>query len=249
MKSIRYNGKLDFKIDNIGYVKVMRDENFTVPYRSGKDKYSLILPESGSISYHFTKTNETVNLFPGDVIFIPKGCPYIATYLRKGTVMNLFMFTADGSIFPENAVNPFRKTLPELSQSIILSLHGNSGNTMFLTAKIYEILSALEKSSEVTDKRYNKIMPALEALGDRYYENHKLSHYAEMCGMSESNFRKLFREYTGKSPVEYRNTVRMSQVRRMLDSGEYTVGEAAYAAGFNNMSFFYDVLNRQNGKN
>lgn len=248
MKSIRYNGKLDFKIDNIGYVKVMRDENFTVPYRSGKDKYSLILPESGSMSYHFTRTNETVKLFPGDVIFIPKGCPYIATYLQKSTVMNLFMFTADGSIFPENALNPFKKTLPELSQNTIFSLHENSGNTLFLTAKIYEILSALENSSESDDKRYKKIMPALQALRDRYFENHKLSHYAEMCGMSESNFRKFFREYTGKSPVEFRNAVRISQVRRMLDSGEYTVAEAAYEAGFNNMSFFYDVLNKYGGK-
>ena len=248
MKSIRYNGKLDFKIDNIGYVKVMRDENFTVPYKSGKDKYSLILPESGSMSYYFTKTDETVKLFPGDVIFIPKGCPYIATYLRKSTVMNLFTFSADGSVFPENAFNPLKKTLPELSQNTVLSLHENTDNTLFLTAKIYEILSALESGSEQEDRRYKKIMPALQALRDRYYENHKLSYYADMCGMSESNFRKLFREYTGKAPVEYRNAVRISQVRRMLDSGEYTVGEAAYAAGFNNMSFFYDVYNRMGGK-
>lgn len=248
MKSIRYNGKLDFKIDNIGYVKVMRDENFTVPYKSGKDKYSLILPESGSMSYHFTKTNETVKLFPGDVIFIPKGCPYIATYLQKNTVMNLFTFTADGSIMPENAVNPLKKTLPELSQNTVLSLPENSGNTLFLAAKIYEILSALENVYAREDKHYKKIMPALQALRDRYYENRKLSFYADMCGMSESNFRKLFREYTGKSPIEFRNTVRISQVRRMLDSGEYTVGEAAYAAGFNNMSFFYGVLNKNGGK-
>ena len=248
MKSIRYNGKLDFKIDNIGYVKVMRDENFTVPYKKGKDKYSLILPESGSMSYSFPKTGETLRIYPGDVIFIPKWCPYIAAYLQKNTVMNLFMFTAEGNIFPDTPASPLKKTLPELLQNTAVSLHGKTDNTLFLASKIYEILSFLENANSFEDKRYKKIMPAIEALRDKYFENHKLSYYADMCSMSESNFRKLFREFTGKSPVEYRNTIRISQVRRMLDSGEYTVNEAAYEAGFNNMSFFYDVYNRMGGK-
>ena len=36
MKDIRYSGKLEFIIDNIGFVKVMRNKDFTVPYRLGK---------------------------------------------------------------------------------------------------------------------------------------------------------------------------------------------------------------------
>ena len=62
--------------------------------------------------------------------------------------------------------------------------------------------------------------------------------------MSESNFRKLFKEYTGKSPIEYRNLIRISEVKKMIDSGEFTVSEAAYLVGFNNMSFFYEVYNK-----
>ena len=57
--------------------------------------------------------------------------------------------------------------------------------------------------------------------------------------MSESNFRKLFKEYTGVSPIEFRNRIRIAEVQKMTDSGEYRISEAAYATGFNNMSFFY----------
>ena len=77
-----------------------------------------------------------------------------------------------------------------------------------------------------------------------YFKNEKISYYAQLCGMSESNFRKLFKEYTGKSPIEYRNLIRISAVKTLLNSSELTVSEAAYLVGFNNMSYFYEVYNK-----
>ena len=69
-----------------------------------------------------------------------------------------------------------------------------------------------------------------------------------MCNMSESNFRRLFKEYTGHSLIEYRNLIRISEAKKMIESKEYTVAEAAYLTGFNNMSFFYDVYNKNLSK-
>ena len=51
-------------------------------------------------------------------------------------------------------------------------------------------------------------------------------------------------EYTGKSPIEYRNTVRIAAAKRLIKTGELTVSEAAYLVGFNNMSFFYEAYNK-----
>ena len=90
-----------------------------------------------------------------------------------------------------------------------------------------------------------KILPALTEINQRYFENRMLSYYSDMCNMSESNFRKLFREYTGKSLVEYRNNIRLFEVKKMIASGEFTVAEAAYTAGFNNMSFFYKIYGKK----
>ena len=71
-----------------------------------------------------------------------------------------------------------------------------------------------------------------------------MSHYAEMCNMSEANFRKLVKEYTGYSPIDYRNHIRITEVNRMLENGGVTVADAAYLAGFNNMSFFYTLYRK-----
>jgi AraC-like DNA-binding protein len=60
--------------------------------------------------------------------------------------------------------------------------------------------------------------------------------------MSESNLRLLFKEFTGSSLIEYRNRIRITEARKLIDSGEFSVAEAAYLVGFNNMSFFYDQM-------
>jgi transcriptional regulator GlxA family with amidase domain len=71
-----------------------------------------------------------------------------------------------------------------------------------------------------------------------------MSYYSELCGVSESCFRRLFKEYTGQSPIEYRNSIRIANLKRLLSSGEFKINEAAYLVGFNNMSFFYEVYNK-----
>lgn len=58
MLNIRFDGKLDYLIDNIGFVNVSRNAGFTVPYKTGKQKYSLIFVESGEMNYYFTKNKK-----------------------------------------------------------------------------------------------------------------------------------------------------------------------------------------------
>ena len=83
MKDIRFDGQLDYKIDKLGFVKVMRNAGFEFSFRSGKDRHSLIVVQNGSIKYRFINTNETVTLTKGTLFFIPKKYPYIAKYLEE----------------------------------------------------------------------------------------------------------------------------------------------------------------------
>ena len=107
------------------------------------------------------------------------------------------------------------------------------------------ILNILQNSEQADTKISKKILPAITEIQNKFYENKKISYYADLCKMSESNFRKLFKEQTGKSPIEYRNILRIAEAKRLIDSGEYTIAESAYNAGFNNMSFFYETYNKR----
>ena len=78
-------------------------------------------------------------------------------------------------------------------------------------------------------------------------DHQKISYYADLCGMSEAGFRRLFREYMGVSPVDYRNDIRLINARNKLQSGEYNVSEAAYESGFSNLSFFIRLYKKKFG--
>lgn len=244
MLDIRFDGKLDYLIDNIGFVNVSRDKDFTFPYKTGKERHSLIFVENGEINYYFTQNQKSINAIKGSVLFIPKHTPYIATYTQNNTVIKILTFDIVSNELPSIFNSPIIKK-EAIFSSIYNTLSGKKTNsTTFLASKIYELLYTIEKESAVTPNKYKKIIPALNEIQNFYFQNKKLSYYSDLCGMSESNFRKLFKEYIGKSPVEYRNLIRISQASKMIDTGEYTVGEAAYLAGFNNMSFFYEVYKK-----
>ena len=240
MQDIRFLGKPDFKIENPGFVCVMRDEDFTFEYKKGKKKHSLIYVENGNLEYFFKKDKKTIQISKGTLLFVPKKIPYKAKYLTNDTLIKIFIFDIDApsSKFKE----PFIAKLQPIKKIFDQCSGENTRNTFFLFSKIYELLYILQSSNISTSKINKKILPAILEIHENFSQNKKISYYADLCLMSESNFRKLFKEQTGKTPIEYRNLLRLEEVKKMIDSGEYNVSEAAYANGFNNMSFFYQLL-------
>ena len=95
--------------------------------------------------------------------------------------------------------------------------------------------------------KYRRLRPALTELAERFSENKSVSYYASLCNMSEGSFRRLFHEYIGTSPIEYRNQVRLQSARRKLQSGEYNVSEVAELCGFSNLSFFIRLYKKKYG--
>ena len=96
-------------------------------------------------------------------------------------------------------------------------------------------------------KKYRKLQAALSELTEHSEDNHTVSHYANLCNMSEVNFRRLFREYTGRTPIEYRNDIRLGNAKNKLRSGEYNVSEVADLCGFSNLSFFIRLYKQKYG--
>ncbi len=244
MRDIRFDKSDDYKIDSIGFVSVSRNEGHTVEYKDGKERYSLIYVENGVLEYSFESLKQKMNISKGNLLFVPKGLPYKTVYLKENTTIGLLLFDIPTKKPPEYLKAPVLRKSPDFQSIFNMTSYRKMNDALYLSSKIYELLYVLASSPEKVPKRLLNIMPAVDEIKHNYFENNSISYYAKLCNMSESNFRKLFREYTGASPIEYRNAIRIAEVKKMLDSGEFTVSEAAYTAGFNNMSFFYETYNR-----
>ena len=61
---------------------------------------------------------------------------------------------------------------------------------------------------------------------------------AEDLGVSYSNFRKLFKEYTGLSPSTYQQELRLLRAKELLTTTEYSIKEIAYRLNFESPDYF-----------
>lgn len=70
---------------------------------------------------------------------------------------------------------------------------------------------------------------------------------AEELGMGYSNFRKIFRAYTGFSPAKYINHVRFAKTKDALTNSKMTIKEISAAMGFENYEYFFTAFRRYAG--
>lgn len=244
MQDIRFDGHLNLAVQEPGFAHLTRKANHQFAYKNGKELYSFIFIQHGEMEYQFPTLKKTLLIGKNDVLFIPKNLPYAATYRKDSTQIKILTFDVQSDALSDKFLMPAKVNNPELGFLFASVSQENMYSTLFLSAKIYELLHLLETAEFGLRRKYEKLFPALQELKQQYFKNEKISYYATLCNMSESNFRKLFKEYTGKSPIEYRNSIRIAAVKNLLKTGELTVSEAAYLVGFNNMSFFYDVYNK-----
>jgi AraC-like DNA-binding protein len=61
---------------------------------------------------------------------------------------------------------------------------------------------------------------------------------AEDLGVSYSNFRKLFKEFTGISPATYQQDLRLQRAKELLSTTDMSVKEIAYRLNFESPDYF-----------
>ena len=61
---------------------------------------------------------------------------------------------------------------------------------------------------------------------------------AEDLGVSYSNFRKLFKEYTGLSPSTYQQDLRLQRAKELLTTTDLSIKEIAYRLNFESPDYF-----------
>lgn len=71
---------------------------------------------------------------------------------------------------------------------------------------------------------------------------------ANDLGMSYSNFRKLFKEYTGLSPAIYQQDLRLQRAKELLSSTDLSIKEIAYRLNFESPDYFSSKFKIKTGR-
>ncbi len=242
----------DFTVESIDIQNISRPCGYKHSFRAGRGKHGFIYVISGRMCDSFLSgTKENVYLNSGELFFVPKNTSYIGTYLEENTHIKIIQFNLAKGQLPKYLSSPVKIDIPnaaELIESFFKSAQNSlSYHPFYYLSRLYELLWQIDENYSKTPAKYKRLGAALAEIAEYFTKNESVAYYAGLCDMSEVNFRRLFREYTGMSPIDYRNDLRLKNARAMLQSGEYNVTEAAMSSGFSNLSFFIKLYKKKYG--
>ncbi|MEO0733560.1 MAG: helix-turn-helix transcriptional regulator [Bacteroidota bacterium] len=98
------------------------------------------------------------------------------------------------------------------------------------------------------DRKYLERFTILQELIERHVTEYpRVSHYAQLMGVSTKTLNKVTRSIVHKSAKEFIDDIRTKQIKRLLINTELSVKEIAYTAGFLEPTNFYKYFRRQTG--
>ena len=70
---------------------------------------------------------------------------------------------------------------------------------------------------------------------------------AAICNISSSAFRRNFKRYVGKSPIQYRTDLRIKTIQFMLENSNITIEEMSELLGIDNIPYIYKMFKKNVG--
>ncbi len=135
-------------------------------------------------------------------------------------------------------------------ESIITEIQQKLPNYEIKTKNLFEnlLIDFNRKISIIPKMQFSKeIAPALTEILGSYWLNYTLEDYANMCNLSKYHFSRLFKNYTGFSPIEYRNHIRMKRAKEFLSHPATPIKRISERCGFANSNYFCDAFKKAEG--
>lgn len=214
---------------------------------SGRGYNMLILMEEGACRFEYGETQ--LEIRPGTIVYLPQGghesyqgmnenIRYIRICFRLRDETGEDIRCSDEPLLlhkmADETTASLCRELPEAFLSDSFRAYG----------LLYELLSHLSqrRSQKEMNHLKKRLLPAIDYLEKNYIRDVSAPELADMCHLSETHFRRLFKDYSGVSPVTYRNQLRIRLACRLLQSEQYSITEIADQLGFESIYYFSRVF-------
>ncbi len=115
---------------------------------------------------------------------------------------------------------------------------------------VYDILSSLSsyyREKNLTEKKYSIISKGISYLENDIDQELSIAEVANMCNVSEIYFRRLFKEYSGLSPVEFRIANKIKKAKTYLRYENLNIAEISERLGFVDAAYFTKQFKAKTG--
>jgi len=201
----------------------------------------LIFHISGNVTVYFDDL--IMETHPGTIRFLPRGevSRYEVDRHMPGDCIDIF-FQTDRPVACEAFVTDVLKNerIERLFKKVFVTwVSKEEGYYHECIALLYSIFAELEKSRYVPKDHYLKIKPAVDMIHSSFLqETPSIEKLSELCGISESYLKRIFREKYGISPKKYIIQLKINYACDLLRLERYTITQIAELCNFSDVYFF-----------
>lgn len=193
----------------------------------------------------------------GDVVFVPKGIcytvaffdtsnefdSYTVNFLLNDELRNEITLDDEMQILKCNFDNALLFAAEELFKAYLC----RENNQIKLMAQFYSFLDMVISLTSYDARYYYPIKQGVELLINEWNKNSKIEYYAKQCRIDKSYFYKLFKMWSGISPNQYRNILRITAAKDLLIHTNLTICEIAQKIGFDDPYYFSRLFKKEVG--
>ena len=126
-------------------------------------------------------------------------------------------------------------------------LHQPGGEGMLHFALSMLLITVFRKMSENQGSRFTINEKLLSFMERNCCTDISIAEIATKCGYTPEHFSRIFKKYTGKTPVAYLNSCRINKAKDLLLRSERSVDFVMYECGFTNRTAFFKKFYEQVG--
>ncbi|MBQ2968481.1 MAG: helix-turn-helix transcriptional regulator [Clostridia bacterium] len=199
---------------------------------------------------------------PGDFIYIPSDSRYTCTFKNcdtsapyQGLKIDFLLYDIHGErlSFSDKItkLNAFFTSTTLHRMEELHRLHNMPEKPVTCACAKLELLihemALLEKQQGKGGPRFRGIVKGIEYMERDPDQDLSIAEVAAMCPASTSCFNRLFKEYSGMTPIEYRYAKKIEQAKALLALDEENVKSIAYALKFETPSYFCRMFKKKTG--
>lgn len=211
-----------------------------------------------SAEYEFD--GRTIEANKGDVVYIPKDSVY-STYFAKNSNESVSTYLIEfNSTDLDGEVFIFAEEI-----TVIGNIKGSDADCFYDTTKffktaspciaeakaaIYRLISSFSYQRRITDiykSEFSSIAEGIVYMENDIFQEKSIAEIADMCHVSQSYFRSLFKKYSGVSPINYQINAKIERAKYLLTHEHMTVGEVAEYMGFSDDAYFCKLFKKYTG--
>lgn len=185
------------------------------------------------------------------IAFIPKGSSFQYTRDEQGgCIIVEFLAENAGNEIETYVVNNGAEVLSILTKLERAFTFKKPGYTAYCMSALYRLLFSVITQNEnlyIAKVKKHRIQPGIEYLENHYHDyNLNIKQLADVSGVSEVYFRKMFTEIYGIPPKKYINLIRISKAKELLLSDEISMQQISEEVGFHDVYSFCKAFRKAN---